>query len=256
MTSLPELANILEGECSNQKPGREWHQHIHLIGGIARKAQVHPPRMVRAVLKALKTAMQREGHVSSVECHSSGPVPIEPSIPDELWAAWDDVNGGPLKPDKVKTARKAELEWLHEQQVYTQRTIAEAKEVTGKPPIKLLWIDTNKGDDQREHYRSRLVVREVRSKGEEGRALPTAQLFSAMPPLEAVKILGAMLIQDEVSKRGKRLEMRFWDISRAHFYGEAQRDIYVELPDEEKDGVHCAKLLKSWYGTQVASAIF
>ena len=148
-------------------------------------------------------------------------MPIEPNIEDKFWEAWDDVNGGSLKPEKVQKARQAELEWLHQQKVYTKRKISECMEVTGKPPIRLLWIDTNKGDDENENYRSRLVVREKRSKSD-GRVLPASALFSAMPPLEAVKILGAMMIQNRVSKRGKRLQMRFWDISRAHFYGEDQ----------------------------------
>ena len=260
MTSLPELAKVLEDQCENAIKGREreWHRRVHLIGGTAAAEQVYPPRMVRAVLGALKRAMLRDGHVSAVDCHGGGPVPIKPLVDEEYWTAWDDVNGGALDPEKVKKARRAELDWLHQQQVYIRRTIAECMKVTGKPPIKLLWIDTNKGDDENENYRSRLVVREKKLKaaGDQGRVLPASALFSAMPPLEAVKILGAKMIQDGVSKRGKKLQMRFWDVSRAHFYGEAQRDIYVELPDEEKNGVDCAYLLKSWYGTQDASAIF
>ena len=91
-------------------------------------------------------------------------MPIEPNIEDKFWEAWDDVNGGSLKPEKVQMARQAELEWLHQQKVYTKRKISECMEVTGKPPIRLLWIDTNKGDDENENYRSRLVVREKKSK--------------------------------------------------------------------------------------------
>ena len=52
--------------------------------------------------------------------------------------------------------------------------------------------------------------------------------------------------------------MRFIDISRAHFYGKAQRELYVDLPDEEKK-LHpgkCGRILKSWYGTQDASHVW
>eukprot|EP00959_Pyramimonas_sp_CCMP1952_P347015 7267833-Pyramimonas_sp.AAC.1 len=68
-------------------------------------------------------------------------------------------------------------------------------------------------------------------------------------------MLGGLMVQNRSSKRGKPLGMRFFDISRAHFYGLAERAVYVELPEEEQDGVHCALLKKSMYGTQDASAI-
>eukprot|EP00971_Amphidinium_carterae_P316023 6281649-Amphidinium_carterae.1 len=51
------------------------------------------------------------------------------------------------------------------------------------------------------------------------------------------------------------------DISRAHLYGDAQRDLYVELPpeDEHQEGDSepmCGLLLRSMYGTQDASQIW
>ena len=51
----------------------------------------------------------------------------------------------------------------------------DAKTVTGRPPIRLKWIDTNKGDKGRPNYRSRLVCTEVRRKG-------TVPIFSANAP--------------------------------------------------------------------------
>ena len=103
------------------------------------------------------------------------------------------------------------------------------------------------------------MVREKRGKKtgtDSGRKLPAAQLFSATPPSECIKMLATIMVQKQVSIRGKRLAMRIWDIKRAHFYGKAQREIYIELPEEEQDGVHCGLCLKSWYGTQDASHIF
>eukprot|EP00959_Pyramimonas_sp_CCMP1952_P025191 528422-Pyramimonas_sp.AAC.1 len=169
---------------------------------------------------------------------------------------WDDVNGGWLDPAMVRKAREEEVGWLRRQEVYEKRTLKECLEVTGAKPIRLMWLDTNKGDNERPNYRSRIVVREKRGQGEEGRKLPAALLFSAMPPLEAVKMLGGLMVQNRSSERGKPLGMRFFDISRAHFYGLAERTVYVELPEEEQDGVHCALLKKSMYGTQDASAIW
>ena len=88
----------------------------------------------------------------------------------------------------VKVERQKEIDWLHANEVYQKVPIEECWRVTGKPPIKLLWIDSNKGDDVKPNYRSRVVVREVRKKGPDGRVLPDAELFSGTPPLEAMKL--------------------------------------------------------------------
>eukprot|EP00959_Pyramimonas_sp_CCMP1952_P201814 4220142-Pyramimonas_sp.AAC.1 len=151
---------------------------------------------------------------------------------------WDDVNGGWLDPVMVREARKCEVDWLRRQEVHEKRPLQECREVTRANPIKLFWIDTNKGDNERSNYRSRIVVREKRGKGEEGRSLPAALLFSAMPPLEAAKILSAGMVQERVSSRGQPLGMRFFDISRAHFYGKAERPVCTGLPEQEQDGIH------------------
>ncbi|CAK0892634.1 unnamed protein product [Prorocentrum cordatum] len=108
-----------------------------------------------------------------------GPVPVAPepyeagreSLDDDE-RYWDDVNGGWLDPQMVREERRREVQWLHKQDVYEKRTIEECRQVTGQPPIKLMWIDTNKGDHENPNYRSRIVVREKRGKGEEGKANP------------------------------------------------------------------------------------
>eukprot|EP00975_Prorocentrum_lima_P003347 736368-Prorocentrum_lima.AAC.1 len=50
--------------------------------------------------------------------------------------------------------------------------------------------------------------------------------------------------------------MGVWDVSRAHFYGTCQREIYANLPEElARDGC-IARLRKTMYGTQDASQIW
>ena len=58
------------------------------------------------------------------------------------------------------------------------------------------------------------------------------------------------------SKSGNALKVRLLDISRAHFYGEAERDIFVQLPEGDRQEGFCGKLVKSMYGTRDASAIW
>ena len=84
---------------------------------------------------------------------------------------------------KINDVRKVELDWLRHG-VHVRRKI----EHTGVKPIRLLWIDTNMGDDVKENYRSRLVVREKPHKGQGGRALLAMFLFSGMPPREDIQI--------------------------------------------------------------------
>eukprot|EP00971_Amphidinium_carterae_P237514 4715014-Amphidinium_carterae.1 len=58
-----------------------------------------------------------------------------------------------------------------------------------------------------------------------------------------------------VSPKGKPLNLALRDISRAHMYGDAQRDLYIELPPEDAQletdtEPMCGLLLRSMYGTQ------
>ena len=76
-------------------------------------------------------------------------------------------------------------------------------------------------------------MREIKQNNE--RVLSDAQLFAAMPPLEQLKCQCSLLVSKKWSKRGRKLKMRLLDISRAHFYGLAERDVYVSLPEEEHE---------------------
>ena len=137
--------------------------------------------------------------------------------------------------------------------MYEKRTIEECWQRTGQGPKTLKWIDRNKGDREHPNYRSRIVVREV--KKQHG-ALPGHMLFSSMPPLEAVKILCSELATRKKNKKGKDLRLALYDISRAHFYGEAQREIYVTFPAGDEQEGHRAILKKTMCGTQDASHVW
>ena len=64
-------------------------------------------------------------------------------------------------------------------------------------PLDLIWVDTDKSvDPTRKKIRSRLRPREYKTKkqGKIYRALPASQLFSALPPVEAVKVLVSIMM--------------------------------------------------------------
>ena len=174
---------------------------------------------------------------------------------------WDDVNGGYLPEDLVLAARGEEIDWVHSGGVYEIVPMQECRDA-GMKPLDLIWVDTVKSvDPTRKKIRSRLCAREHKTKkqGKILRALPASQLFSAMPPLEAVKVLVSIVVVVSLSNKGEPSKLRHYDISRAHFQGTAQRLIYIKLPAEDRQKYgedKVGRLVKSMYGTQDASHIW
>ena len=89
-------------------------------------------------------------------------------------------------------ARREVIDWAHSSEgVYEIVPMQECKDA-GMKPLDLIWVETDESvDPTRKRIRSRLCARENKTKkqGKIQRALPASQLFSAMPPLEAVKVL-------------------------------------------------------------------
>ena len=133
-------------------------------------------------------------------------------------------------------ARREEIDWVHSEDVYEIVPMQEWTDA-GMKPLDLISVDTDKSvDPTRKKIRSRLCAREYKRKkqGKIQRALPVFQLFSAMPPLEALKVLVSIMMSVSFSNRGKLLKLRHYDIGRAHFQGTAQRLIYIKLPAEDR----------------------
>ena len=99
----------------------------------------------------------------------------------------------------------------------TFESSAKARARAGRNPVRLKWIDTNKGSGKAPRYRSRLVCTKVLHKGVE-------PILSATPPLEALRILLCVACQEDIS--------RVEDPFLIYFYADAVRDVYVRLPDE------------------------
>eukprot|EP00971_Amphidinium_carterae_P138994 2754893-Amphidinium_carterae.3 len=146
----------------------------------------------------------------------------------------DDIYGTLLNPTLVRKARQLELDWIKSREVYKRVPLRECIECTGKKPLCMKWVDTDKGDEERPNYRSRLVCGEVKKAKRPGEQLKASELFSSMPPLEGIKTLCSLCMSLEVSPKGKPLKLALWDISRARLYSDAQRDLYVELPPEDE----------------------
>ena len=133
-------------------------------------------------------------------------------------------------------ARREEIDWVRSEGVYGIVPMQECRDA-GTKPLDFIWVDTDKSvDPTRMKIRSRLCAREYKTKsqGKIQRALPASQLFSAMPPLEAVKVLVSIMMSVSLSNKGKPLKLRHHNISRAHFQGTAQRLFCIRPPAEDR----------------------
>ena len=74
-----------------------------------------------------------------------------------------------------------------------------------------------------------------------------------MPPVESLKALVSHVMTERVDRRGRNLVLAVFDVSRAHFYGVSEREVYVEPPSELHRLGLVAKLNMTMYGTQDAS---
>ena len=151
------------------------------------------------------------------------------------------------------------MKYFVDKDVWTKRPRQEAFDKMGKAPITVRWVDVNKGDDDQPNYRSRLVAREIRRKGEDS-------IFAPTPPLEALRAILSLTATQEFwpediwhADPGSelRLQVSTIDISRAYFNARTKDSdpVYVELPPEDPDfgkGL-CGRLNVHMYGTRRAA---
>ena len=103
---------------------------------------------------------------------------------EPLGGAWDDVHGGELPKGLVQEARKEEVDYMEDRGIWVVRPISESWEKTGKAPVTIRWVDTNKGGIGEMVVRSRLVARDFKGKDKD-----RDDLFAETPPLEAKRLL-------------------------------------------------------------------
>ena len=183
-------------------------------------------------------------------------IPLPPELHDEAstWWYYDDISGKVLDTQGVQQARKDEIKIIEDMGVWEK--IPRSQMPSGMRTIGTRWVDVNKQDEENPLYRSRLVGQEIK------RGSGFDEFFAAMPSLSALKMLLAIAVTFKLTdsagktpKTGTRRLLGFLDVKRAHFYSEATREIYVELPTEGKtasDGDVVGRLRRSLYGTRDA----
>jgi len=250
ITSSEEVANSLRNFAC--QPSGSQRQAVRCGDTVVLQ---YPAALLKDIFKATLQQIREDRGAHGMCSYDAGPIPDEDDRvfmkkQEELIGEyWDDVNGGWLDTEKVRKARKEELDWILKQNVFSK---VPASEVEGRL-LSLRWIDTVKSDGR---YRSRLVVREIKKAKKEDEKLDPADVFSSMPPVEGLKSLISHMMTEQKDPDGENLCMAVWDVSRAHFYGLAERAIYTNLPEELAVEGFVAKLNKTMYGTQDAAHIW
>ena len=170
----------------------------------------------------------------------------------------DESTRSPLDGDLVRAAIRKELDYFESKGVWKLEPVAMAKQRTGKEPITVRWVHTNKGDDQNPNMRARLVAREMRNSGDEA-------IFAPTPPLEALRTVLSLAVtqlpwqaprcRDPNSE--DRVQVYLVDISRAYFNAKVDQRFptFVALPPEHPQygkGL-CGRLIRHMYGTRSAA---
>ena len=162
---------------------------------------------------------------------------------DGTITAWDDVSNENLVPQLVMDARQVELDFFKSMHVYDKVPRQQQKDTGGKL-IGTRWVDTNKGDMSKTDYRSRLVAQEFATHKDDS-------LYAATPPLEALRMV---ISHAATMKKGDApKQILIADVRRAYFYALAKRNLFIELPAEDKiegEGDLVGKLRLNLYGTR------
>ncbi|MDP7559816.1 MAG: reverse transcriptase domain-containing protein, partial [Planctomycetota bacterium] len=264
MSNSKEVLKRIERKCPNEGGTGERHEHVHLEDGRTKQAQVYPREFCRAVCEGI--AAEKRIHALGLEAkpilslsdmqqiaqkagvrigdgEDASKALHEETDENEWMVAVDDQSGEPLEPRMVKLARKEEIAYFKEREVYEKVKMNECWEATGKAPIGVRWVDINKGDTANPNYRSRLVAMEFKTDNK-------PEWYAATPPSECLKLI---LHKMAMSRKAK---IMYADVSRAYFYAKASRPVYVTIPEEDRepgDENCCGKLKVSMYGTRDAA---
>ena len=260
VTNSVKLAQALDQVCANKRAGKMIHRHTTLIGGIAYQAASYSPKLVKVVLRAMRDEALQQGWLSSVDARYGGPDPTQTQFDTEnlddaveKMEHYDSITGEQLPHHLIAQGKKEEIEWTRSIKLYTKVPRSQAL-ASGAKVIPVKWVLVNKGDPDNPKVRCRLVAKELKAKTKE--AILAHELFAAMPPWECIKALFALMVCDKMDKDDE-LEVAVFDISRAHFMAEMDRELYVEIVEEDKEegeGDKVGRLNRSMYGCRTASA--
>ena len=226
---------------------RGEHEHVHLLQGRAKAAEVYPEKMCQAIVEAYAVEKKaREEPLMSIETELDE-VTLQATqkyAGQEWWEMqnqWDENTGQQLDPKKVREGRAKELKHFKERGVYEPVLREEALRNPEAKILRTRWVQTVKDEE----VRCRLVAQEFAA-GD-----PREDLFSGTPPLFAARLLTSRA----ASRPRQDWCLMALDVSCAFLYADATRELYVELPKEDpksQGGAWVGRLRRAMYGTRDA----
>ena len=254
-TNLPSIASAVGLQCEG------GHRHVHLISGRAAAAAAYSPAFCQAIVTGIQVHLQHLLTVSEVgeiyvECDSLLGVGFDCCDPSEeipfTFNEWgyciDDVNGGTLPMELVREARRSEITGFTERKVYQLRPRHEAQAAGGKV-VGVRWVDSAKNGG----VRSRLVCQDFNKDSKKN-----DDMFAPTPPLMASRWLVSRMASQGLRGPG-HMRLMGLDLSKAFLYGDMERQVYIDLPDEDARkllGDSVGLLNKSMYGLRDAPQIW
>ena len=137
VTNSQRIADALSRACTGD------HAHGSVFNGRSQQVAVYPPKLVAAILRALRDELRSAGCLAEFE---AGPT-VEEEPPETAWAQepefWDEISGATLGAEEVRAARKLEVEYMQSMGVYEEATWEEMAADGVTKPIPTRWIDTN-----------------------------------------------------------------------------------------------------------------
>ena len=264
LTNSAAIASTLKKLCNSSSKDLTWKRTLTFEEGKVKAKLKYPPRLVNAIVRGIRAQLILDGELKEIG-HVGGPDPHEEAdyaeyhhdaLPDatELYVKEPviDANTGViLDPKKVAAARQQELTWVRKQEIYEKVPIDTCFQETNQPPITLKWVDRNKGDHINEVYRSRLVVREIKSKGRAA-LIPEHALFSAMPPLNA-KI--ALFFNGHVARiaQWRQADLEAHRHQSSSFLRTFNTSCIRDIAEGDETPGACGLLKKTMYGTRLAA---
>ncbi len=92
------------------------------------------------LMDQMKTDGRWDGREFGITCA------LDSVVIEEDEEFWDNTSGQPLDPSLVRKARIEEMEEVRKHTVYHKVPLEKCWEATGKRPMKVRWVDLNKGD--------------------------------------------------------------------------------------------------------------
>ena len=247
ITNMGTIAGMIDRQCTGD------HRHVHLVSGKAKAAAEYTEEFCKAIVAGVDMYLERGDEIllelSGEYFDEMEPEEMIPFHFDGWGRCVDDVSGADLPMDLVKKGRAAEIQCFSDRKVYTIRPRAEAKS-KGAKVLGVRWVDIWKNGK----VRSRLVCQDFNpAKGKK-----CDEMFAATPPLVVSRWLTSLAASQGAHGPGKKQLMAL-DFSKAFLYGDVQREIYVELPDEDGrklSGDFVGLLSKSMYGLRDAPQVW